>query len=73
MRGSKSPLDREAAIGEAIQKSKTSRKRVAVEVVPERRTAVGITDPEAASSSRRAVVQTISATDMLTAMMAKQQ
>ena len=61
--GSEVSLIGEAATGVAIQKSKTSRKRVVVEVVPERRTAVGITNPEAASSSRRVVVQTVSATN----------
>ena len=58
--GSKVRLIGEAATGVVIQKSKTSRKRVVVEV--ERHTEVGITNPEAASSSRRVVVQTVAVT-----------
>ena len=46
----------EAATGVVIQRSKTFHKRVVVEV--ERHTEVGIANPEAASSSRRVVVQT---------------
>ena len=56
----------EAAIGDIIQKSKTPSKRVAVEPEPERRTAAAesqslpvLTRPEAMSSSRRTVAQTI--------------
>ena len=47
----------EAATGVVIQRSKTFHKRVVVEV--ERPTEVGIANPEAVSSSRRVVVQTI--------------
>ena len=58
--GSKVRLIGEAATGVVIQRSKTFRKRVVVEV--ERHTEVGITNPEAASSSRRVVVQTVAVT-----------
>ena len=47
----------EAATGVVIQRSKTFHKRVVVEV--ERPTEVGIANPEAVSSSRRIVAQTI--------------
>ena len=47
----------EAAAGVVIQRSRTFHKRVVVEV--ERPTEVGIANPEAVSSSRRVVVQTI--------------